>query len=486
MRRGFVLLQCWCTGREPKSRHAESKVTLHRPARWLPHCLAWLFGLLAIAPDVHAQEPRTYDIDGQKVANVPRSVGDTVVAQYRALLDVSIVVDDLDMVTAMESLPDGRMLTSEKEGRLLIHGPGKARKVAGILAVDTVGARGLLNVILHPDFADNRLLIIYYSAKGSPDSDKQRVATVRLGPDDRLQMNSLKTLVRGIHGTEGFEQGGGLVIDKDGKLYIGVGDGGCRAGKPVEPVYQPTNYNATCLTNANGKILRVNLDGSIPKDNPLVGVKRVTACGAKCGDDPWKQPRAAPRTDIWAWGVRNPWRLWVDPRTGNLWFVDDGDITHEEVNVITPRSHRHFGWPWREGAAGHSKGTCKRVKPRGQSCEDPAYYCRHGEAKDGVDGGCQSTGGGLIIDDCRWPKELQNRYILGDCSNGSLWSLGLDAKRAAIEAGSRRDFGRVAGMVVDMDLAPDGALLIGVFAFPPVKSHIVRIAPASGGTCKAR
>jgi len=427
--------------------------------------------------ELAAKQPQLYDIDGQKIANVPPSIGNTLATQYADDLEISVVADDFDMITAIELLPDGRMLISEKEGRLWIQGADKKRVLAGTIPVDTIAARGLLNVIVHPDFSDNRRLFIYYSAKDAPDNDKHRVASIELGKDDRLLMSSLKILVRGIYGSEGFEQGGGLVVGKDRKLYIGVGDGGCRSGLPAEPPYTPTNYFATCLSNANGKILRVNLDGSIPEDNPLVNVESVAACGRECGDNPWEQGQAPPRKDIFVWGVRNPWRLWIDPKTDNLWFVDDGEITHEEVNVVTAAGSRHFGWPWREGAAGHPIDTCERVSPRNEPCHDPAYYCRHGESKDGIDGGCRSTGGGLIIDDPSWPVQLRNHYILGDCSNGRLWSLAVNQTRDHTLSDSREDFGQLAGMVVDMDRAPDGSMLIAVFAFPPLKSHVVRIAP---------
>ena len=310
----------------------------------------------------------------------------------------------------------------------------------------------------------------------APDTDKQRVSSFSI-KGDQLNLGSEIALVSGIFGAEGYEQGGGLAIDNQRNLYIGVGDGGFRAGQMANTQYTPTNYFATCLTNGNGKILRIGLDGSIPRDNPLVGKKLVTDCGPQGGDSPFKRALRGPRQDIWAWGVRNPWRLWMDPKTNYLWFVDDGDITNEEVNVATA-SGQHFGWPWREGAQGHPRSSCKKVTP-GQDCVEPAYFCKHGPDADGIDGGCQSMGGGLAIDDRRWPEAERGKFYFGDCSNGWIWNLAMNKDRTGIVPRSRQTFARVGGMIVDMDLEGDGSLYIGVLELPPEKSRIVKISPRS-------
>src|SRR5678810_1290057 len=112
----------------------------------------------------------------------------------------------------------------------------------------------------------------YYSAAmsiGGTDVARHRVVTVALGNNDTIDTSQETILVQGLRGPANHD-GGALAIGPDGKLYIGVGDTGCNSNTAPEPVYTPTNFFATCLTVPNGKILRVNLDGSIPNDNPLV------------------------------------------------------------------------------------------------------------------------------------------------------------------------------------------------------------------------
>jgi glucose/arabinose dehydrogenase len=213
-------------------------------------------------------------------------------------------------------------------------------------------------------------------------------------------------------------------------------------------------------------------------------VDAVTACGAACGDDAFKLPKAEPRRDIWAWGLRNPWRIWVDPKTGNVWTADVGDIAHEEIDVIPKEGGRHYGWPFREGPAGHPVSECRRVTPDRGDCVDPVYYCRHDDVPGDADSGCKSINGGLIIDDCRWPDDFRGRYFFADNANGRMWSLAPTPSRDGIVPGSRKDFGKADGFVVDLDMGVDGALYAAVMRIPPEESKILRIAPKAPRDCE--
>lgn len=396
---------------------------------------------------------------------------------------ISEYATGFELVTSIEFLPDGRLVVTEKTGHVVVVLPDGEKVVSGELDVDAKTEKGLLTVIRHPSFAENHELIFYYSSRKSPDVDKHRVSAIRLGDDNRLDLSSERVLVSGLRGPDDHEMGGGLAIDRKGRLLVGVGDTGCRAHKLPEPPYEPTNYFATCLTNGNGKILRIGLDGSIPADNPLAEAREVTACGDVCGDNPFSRPKAPPRRDIWVWGVRNPWRLWVDPRTGAVWTGDVGDIAREEIDVIPPEGGRHYGWPWREGGRGHSAGECRRVTPNRGDCSEPAYTCRHDDAPGDEDSGCKSINGGLIVDDCRWPKAHRGRYYFGDNANGRLWTLEPTPARDGVVAGSRRDFGQVTGFAVDFETGPDSALYVAVMRIPPDDSKVVRIVPKVLETC---
>lgn len=265
----------------------------------------------------------------------------------------------LGPVTDLAFLPDGRLVIVEKTGAVKVRAPSGEVTVAGVLPVDARSEKGLLGVVAAPDLAGSRRLVLYYSradAAGGTDLDRHRVVTVPLLADGTLDLAAERVLVSGLRGPANHD-GGALAVGPDGLLYVGVGDTGCNSGLPPEPPAAPGNYFGTCLSNANGKILRVALDGAIPPDNPLAGLAEATACGATCRAVP--AGLGAPRREILAWGFRNPWRMAFDPATGRLWVGDVGEVTFEEVTVVQPG--RHHGWPWREGAAGWPRGKCRQT-----------------------------------------------------------------------------------------------------------------------------
>lgn len=379
----------------------------------------------------------------------------------------------LGPVTDLAFLPDGRALITEKTGELQLRGTDGVVRLAARLDVDTRSEKGLLGVAVDPGFATTHRVFLYYSAAdsaGGTDLDRHRVVSATLRADGTLDPGATKVLIRGLRGPRNHD-GGGIVVGPDGRLYVGVGDTGCNSNAPPEPVRAPTNYFATCLGTANGKILRVALDGSVPDDNPLAAVDDATACGATCGV-PVGSATASPRREIWAWGFRNPWRFSFDPRTDRLWVGDVGEITYEEVDVV--ERARHYGWPWREGRHGWPRGKCREFTPPAGDCVDPVYECRHGEARGGVDGDCQSITGGVFLPDAApWPEARRGLYLFGDNANGRLWTLTPTVARDGIVPGSRREIGRITGMPVSFKVGPDGAVYVAV-----LPGRIVRITPA--------
>ena len=378
----------------------------------------------------------------------------------------------LGQVTDLAFLPDGRMVVVEKTGAVKLRAADGSVTTAGTLPVDTRSEKGLLGVVVDPAFATTRRLLLYQSradADGGTDLDRHRVVAVPLGAGGTLDLAGAQVLLSGLRGPANHD-GGALAIGPDGLLYVGVGDTGCNSGAPPEPPRDPTNYLATCLTTANGKILRVALDGAIPAGNPLAAVTQATACGAACGTPP--AGLAAPRREIWAWGFRNPWRMAFDPATGRLWVGDVGEVTYEEVTVA--QAGRHHGWPWREGAAGWPPSKCRETVPDAGECVEPAYVCRHGVAAGGVDGDCTSITGGVFLPGPRWPAPLRGRYLFADNVNGRVWTLEPDAARTGVVPGSRREVGRISGGgPVSLRVGPDGDVYVAV-----LPGRVVRISPA--------
>jgi glucose/arabinose dehydrogenase len=385
---------------------------------------------------------------------------------------VEDVVTGLGPTTDLAFLPDGRMLISEKSGALKVRGADGVVRVAAQLPVDARSEKGLLGVVVDPDFVRTRRVFLYYSladAAGGTQLDRHRVVSAPLRDDGTLDLAAQRVLVRGLRGPANHD-GGGLAIGPDGKLYVGVGDTGCNSGERPEPPYAPTNYFATCLGNANGKILRVNLDGSIPDDNPLAQVSAVTACGDLCSQAVGGAT-GPPRRELWAWGLRNPWRFSFDPRTGKLWVGDVGEITYEEVTVV--EQGRHHGWPWREGRHGWPRSKCLEIVPSVGECVEPVYECRHGPTQGGVDGDCRSITGGVFLDSPAWPARLRGLYLFADNANGRLWTLTPNAARDGVLPGSRREIGRMQGMPVSLRVGPDGLAYVAI-----LPGRIARVAPA--------
>jgi glucose/arabinose dehydrogenase len=382
----------------------------------------------------------------------------------------SEVAGSLGQVTDLGFLPDGRMVIVQKTGEVLLRSTAGGIASAGSFDVDSSSEKGLLGVAVDPAFDTTHRLFFYYSrssASGGTDLDRHRVVSIQLGAGGTLDGPTEAVLVSGLRGPANHD-GGGMAIGPDGMLYVGVGDTGCNSGLPPEPPVAPSNYFATCLTNGNGKILRVALDGGIPADDPLATVPQATACGASCGDAP--AATAAPRADLWAWGFRNPWRFAFDPATGLLWVGDVGEVTYEEVTVVKPG--RHHGWPWREGGRGWPVSKCRETVPDTGDCVDPAYFCAHGAGGAGIDGGCQSITGGPVVDAPPWPMEARGRYWFADNANGSVFTLQLDAARTGVVPGSRRAMGTLGGGPVSIRLGPDGLLYVAVLG-----GRVVRIAP---------
>ena len=404
-------------------------------------------------------------------------------------LDPSFVTG-VSQLTDFRWLPDGRMVLVAKSGEVWLRPAGGGAVVAaGSFAVDENSEKGLLGVAVDPQFATNARLYFYYSAASGTSANKHRVVVRTLGAGGMLDAGET-VLLDHLRGPANHD-GGALDVGPDGLLYVGVGDTGCNSGAPPGTV---TNYYGTCLADdpsnnggGNGKILRIGLDGSIPADNPLVGATEVTACGASCGTPISPGLLGAPRPEIWAWGFRNPFRIWVDPQTGRLWVGDVGEISYEEVTIAV--AGRHHGWPWREADRGFPVTKCHDVRVGtgpgdvpifDQDCVDPVYRCRHDSVNDpGVDGGCTAITGGQIVDSCDWPPEFRGRYFFADSSQDVLWTVQPNATRDGI-VGGRADFATLDGAPVAIHTANDGTLDVATLS-----GRIVRIAPKSPVVCSA-
>ena len=247
------------------------------------------------------------------------------------------VARGLDHPWGLAFLPDGRMLVTEREGRLRIVGRGGdlSEPLAGVPQVRAGGQGGLLDVALSPTFAQDRLVYLSFSEPGHGGAGTA-VARGRLG-ERRLEATQTIWRQQPKVGAS-IHWGSRLVFRPDGTLFVTLGD-------------RSSREHVQDLSTTIGKIVRINPDGTIPRDNPFVG-------------------RDGVRPEIWSYGHRNAQAAMLDAR-GQLWTVEHGARGGDELN--NPQPGRNYGWPVITYGVDYSgakigEGTAK------QGMEQPVYY----------------------------------------------------------------------------------------------------------------
>jgi aldose sugar dehydrogenase len=232
------------------------------------------------------------------------------IASEQATFGLATVVSGLEHPWGMAFLPGADILITERPGRLRMVRDGvlDPAPIAGMPEVYASGQGGLLDVALDPDFASNRVIYLSYAAAGDG-GNSTRVARARLG-DGRLEDLTVIFVAEPlVRSSKHF--GSRLVFDLQGHLLITVGERG-----------QPDR--AQDLGDHNGSVIRLYPDGSVPEDNPFVGV-------------------AGARPEIFSYGHRNAQGLAIHPETGVPWLHEHGARGGDEVNVVRPGVN--YGWP---------------------------------------------------------------------------------------------------------------------------------------------
>ncbi len=268
----------------------------------------------------------------QGQAGLPPTMNDRV--QLRT------VASGLEHPWSLAFLPDGRMLVTERPGRLryVTMNGEVSDPIAGLPAIYAKGQGGLLDVALDPEFSANSTIYLSYAEPGDGDQNGTAVARAKL---DGARLTDLKVIFRQqpkVASTHHF--GSRLVFGRDGNLFVTLGERNSERDSAQDP--------GTHL----GKIVRITKDGAVPPDNPFVG-------------------RDGALPEIWSLGHRNVQGATLDPATGRLWAVEHGPRGGDEINL--PEAGRNYGWPVITYGTEYSgpaigEGTAK------PGLEQPLYY----------------------------------------------------------------------------------------------------------------
>ena len=327
--------------------------------------------------------------------SVATVVSDTPVPASGALPDLraevvfpSVSFDRMVYLTHPKGMP-GRLFLVLQPGRIMafdnVPSPAFPETFLDIRerVTDRGNEEGLLGLAFDPDYQGNGYFYVYYSA-ASP--RRSVIARFRASPGADHVDPSTEVVIMEIGQPFSNHNGGHITFGPDGYLYVGLGDGGS-GGDP--------RGHGQNLRTLLGTIIRIDVStldetGSyaVPPDNPFVGVE-----GA--------------RPEIWAYGLRNPWRFSFDKETGELWAGDVGQNKLEEIDIVTRGSN--YGWNIMEGSLCFRVSSCDR-----EGLEPPV-------AEYGRDGGCSVTGG-YVYRGSRL-QSLVGAYVYGDFCTGRIWAL---------------------------------------------------------------
>ncbi|WP_349571918.1 PQQ-dependent sugar dehydrogenase [Azotobacter salinestris] len=266
-------------------------------------------------------------------------------AQYpseKGAVQVDPVVDGLEHPWAVAFLPDGRgMLITERPGRLRLFADGRlAEPLDGVPRVFARGQGGLLDVALSPQFAEDRLVYLSYAEAGDDGQAGTTVGRGRLSGDMR-RLEDFQVIFRQQPKlSTGIHFGSRLVFDRDGHLFIALGENNQR----------PT---AQDLDKLQGKLVRIYPDGRVPGDNPFVG-------------------RQGARPEIWSYGHRNQQGAALNPWSGRLWTHEHGPRGGDEINI--PEPGRNYGWPLATHGINYSFLPIPEARGKTVAGTEPPHY----------------------------------------------------------------------------------------------------------------
>lgn len=346
------------------------------------------------------------------------------------------VVDGLINPWSMAFLPGGDMLVTERPGRLRIVRNGKLLPAAveGVPGVVARGQGGLLDVVLHPNFASNRLIYLSYSKPTNGDSATTAVGRGRWENDKLVGFADI--FVADSKGAPGHF-GSRLAFDRDGFLFVTVGD------RMVPPRDDLAAHPAQDITNHHGTINRIFDDGRVPQDNPFVG-------------------KAGAKSEIWSYGHRNPQALLVHPETNGVWATEHGPQGGDELNLI--QKGLNYGWPVIGFGVNYGAGAAIHASTTKTGMEQPKHIWVPSIAVSGL----------MVYTGTKFPG-WKGSVFAGGLAGEQLARITLDGDKAELQEVLARRVGRIR----DVRQGPDGFIYLAIDDRTGKPTPILRLEPAA-------
>jgi glucose/arabinose dehydrogenase len=372
--------------------------------------------------------------------------GQVVKAEQHAF-KFEVVTDGISTPWALAFTPDGRLLVTERSGALRVIEKGKLlpKAIEGTPSVWTQQDGGLFDVELQPDYAKNGWIYLSYADPGPDGSSMTVIIRGRIKGGRWVDQEVLYKAPPELYWVGNIHYGSRFIFDKQGHLFYSIGDRGHET-------------DAQDLSKPNGKIHRVNDDGSIPKDNPFVN-----------------RPGALP--SIWSYGQRNPQGFAFHPVTGKLWESEHGPTGGDELNRIEPGYNYgwpivHFGQPTpNRGGTPPGVATPPTPPPSTEGMDLPVKYWNPSIAPSGI----------TFYTGDKFPEWKGDLFVTG-LGGEALRRLETDGDKVVHEEIVFKGFGRVRDVVT----GPDGFLYValsipGVRMSDTTPGMIVRMIPADNG-----
>lgn len=366
--------------------------------------------------DLSEQVTENDTIAENTVVTIPEE--NVTTAEY----EYEVVVPDLQIAWGMDFLPDGSMLITEKSGELIHFQNGQKQQVQGAPEVYNRGQGGFLDVAVGPNYeSDGWIYFTYSSEEGEGEGGNTALMRAKL---ENNSLTNKEVLYKATpNTTRGQHFGSRIEFNGQGHLFFSIGDRGDRDVNPQD------------LTRDGGKVYRLNLDGSIPADNPFVG-----------------QPEAVEA--VYSYGHRNPQGMIYNEEAGEIWVHEHGPQGGDEINAV--KKGANYGWPLVSYGINYD-GTSFTDETSGPNFEDPLYYWVPSIAPSGF----------VYVTSNKYP-DLQGDLLVGSLKFQYVEHLSLEGKNVV----AREKILEQVGRVRDIIQGPDGYIYVSAEG-----KGIVRILP---------